>query len=138
MARTLIVDDEKSIRRTLGEFLRAAGHEVVEAEDADVARQRLAEAEFDVVVTDIILPRMSGVGLLQHIHATAPYVQVVMMTGEPTVETAATSLRTGSNSNGWWCSARRSWPPVRRAIGRWWKPRATRSSRSRPPESSRR
>ena len=67
MARILIVDDEKSIRRTLGEFLRAAGYEVIEAEDADVALQRLREAEFDVVVTDIILPRVTGVELLRRI-----------------------------------------------------------------------
>jgi PAS domain S-box-containing protein len=97
MARILIVDDEQSIRRTLGEFLRADGHEVVEAEDADTAFQRLKETEFDVVVTDIVLPRVTGVDLLRHIHATAPYVQVVMMTGEPTVETASESLRAGAS-----------------------------------------
>ena len=96
MPRILIVDDERSIRRTLGEFLRAEGYEVVEAEDAEVALRRLSEAEFDVVVTDIILPRVTGVELLRSIHATDPHVQVVMMTGEPTVETASESLRAGA------------------------------------------
>lgn len=96
MSRILIVDDERSIRRTLGEFLRAEGYDVVEAEDADVALRRLSEAAFDVVVTDIILPRVTGVELLRSIHATDPHVQVVMMTGEPTVETASESLRAGA------------------------------------------
>jgi PAS domain S-box-containing protein len=96
MARILIVDDEKSIRRTLGQFLRDDGHEAIEAEDADAALQCLQEAEFDVVVTDIILPRLTGVELLRRIHATAPHVQVIMMTGEPTVETASDSLRAGA------------------------------------------
>ncbi len=96
MAQVLIVDDEKSIRRTLGEFLREAGYAVVEAEDADAAQQRLAEATFDVVVTDIILPRISGVELLRRIQDTSPDVQVVMMTGEPTVETATEALRAGA------------------------------------------
>jgi len=96
MARILIVDDEKSIRRTLGEFLRDAGYEVVEAEDADAALEKLRAAAFDVVVTDIILPRVSGVELLRLIQGTAPDVQVVMMTGEPTVETAAEALRLGA------------------------------------------
>ncbi|HEY9173591.1 MAG TPA: response regulator [Verrucomicrobiae bacterium] len=96
MARILIVDDEKSIRRTLGEFLRAEGYEVFEAEDADAAQQRLREAEFDVVVSDIILPRVTGVELLRRIHASSPHVQVVMMTGEPTVETATEALRAGA------------------------------------------
>src|SRR5208283_192044 len=96
MASILIVDDEKSIRRTLGQFLRDDGHEVIEAQDADMALQRLTETEFAVVVTDIILPRMTGVELLRRIRATSPYVQVVMMTGEPTVETASESLRAGA------------------------------------------
>ncbi len=96
MSKILIVDDEKSIRRTLGEFLRADGHEVVEAPDADTALQCLKAAEFDVVVTDIVLPRLTGVELLRRIRATAPDVPVVMMTGDPTVETASESLRLGA------------------------------------------
>ncbi len=96
MAKILIVDDEKSIRHTLGEFLRADGHEVIEAEDAEAALERLREAELDVVVSDIIMPRVTGVELLRRIHAAAPRVQVVMMTGEPTVETATESIRAGA------------------------------------------
>ena len=96
MPRILIVDDEKSIRRTLAEFLRADGYEVVEAEEADAALLLLDEGAVDVVVTDIILPRVTGVELLRRIHARAPDVQVVMMTGEPTVETASESLRAGA------------------------------------------
>ena len=96
MARILIVDDERSMRRTLGQFLREAGYEAIEAEDADTAFKALQEGEFDVVVTGIILPRVTGVELLRRIHATAPYVQVVMMTGEPTIETASESLREGA------------------------------------------
>jgi signal transduction histidine kinase/DNA-binding response OmpR family regulator len=96
MARILIVDDEKSIRRTLSEFLRADGHEVGEAENAEVALQLLRERPFDLVVTDIILPRVSGVELLRSIRAAVPDILVVMMTGEPTVETASESLRAGA------------------------------------------
>ena len=96
MSRVLIVDDEKSIRRTLGEFLRQEGYVVEEAEDAETAQRHLENAVFDVVVTDIVLPRVSGVELLHRIHGSAPDVQVVMMTGEPTVETATESLRAGA------------------------------------------
>ena len=96
MNRILIVDDEKNIRRTLSEFLRGAGYEAAEAEDADVALRLLSESAYDVVVSDIILPRVTGVELLRRIHEISPYVQVVMMTGEPTVETAAESLRAGA------------------------------------------
>lgn len=96
MSKILIVDDEKSIRRTLGEFLREAGYAVVEAENAEVALGWLSEAAFDVVVSDIILPRINGVELLRRIQEVSPLVQVVMMTGEPTVETATESLRAGA------------------------------------------
>jgi len=96
MAKIMIVDDEKGIRRTLSEFLRLDGHEVVEAEDADIAMRLLQDHQLDVVVTDIILPRVTGVELLRRIHEQAPQIQVIMMTGEPTVETASEALRIGA------------------------------------------
>ena len=96
MNRILVVDDEKSIRITLREFLRTDGYEVEMAEDADEAVSLLGQTGFDVVVTDIILPKVTGVDLLKTIRQTDPHVQVVMMTGEPTVETASESLRAGA------------------------------------------
>jgi len=96
MTKVLVVDDEKSIRVTLREFLSKEGYDVETAEDAQVAKEALAKGGFDVVVTDIILPRVTGVELLQTIRAAAPHVQVIMMTGEPTVDTATESLRAGA------------------------------------------
>jgi PAS domain S-box-containing protein len=96
MSKILIVDDEKSIRWTLAEFLRKTGYEVAEAEDVDAAMGLLRGGGFDVVVTDVILPRVTGVELLRMIHNTSPEVLVVMMTGEPTVETAAEAVRLGA------------------------------------------
>jgi len=97
MASVLIVDDEKSIRTTLGEFLRMDGHEVQTVEDAEAALALMAQCAFDVVVTDIILPRVSGVTLLQRITQNSPDVQVIMMTGEPTVDTAVEAVRAGAH-----------------------------------------
>jgi signal transduction histidine kinase/DNA-binding response OmpR family regulator len=96
MARVLIVDDEKSIRNTVSEFLRLGGHEVQAAEDADAAGALMQAQVFDVVVTDIILPRVSGVTLLQRIKERTPDTQVIMMTGEPTVDTAVEAVRAGA------------------------------------------
>ena len=97
MTRVLIVDDEKCIRLTLREFLREAGYQVGIAEDAAAAQQLLQSGEFDVVVSDIILPRVTGVELLKSIRLAAPDVQVIMMTGEPTVETATEAVRAGAS-----------------------------------------
>jgi len=96
MAKVLIVDDERSIRATLAEFVREDGHEVRTAESAAEALQLVEADPPDVVVTDIILPRMSGVELLGRIHERLPDVQVIMITGEPTVETAAEAVRQGA------------------------------------------
>jgi putative two-component system response regulator len=96
MARVMVVDDEKSIRRTLSEFLRRDGFEVSTAENADEALRLLSANGPDVVITDIILPRVSGVALLKEIRSISPDVQVLMMTGEPTVETASEAVRSGA------------------------------------------
>jgi len=96
MTNVLIVDDEKSIRVSLRAFLTADGHKVEVAADAKEALRLLGEQDFDVVVSDIVLPRINGIELLQSIRTAAPFAQVIMMTGEPTVDTAADALRSGA------------------------------------------
>ncbi|MFA5191270.1 MAG: hybrid sensor histidine kinase/response regulator [Verrucomicrobiia bacterium] len=96
MTRVLVVDDEKSVRITLREFLQDAGYQVTVAEDVTAARQLFQSGVFDVVISDIAMPRISGVELLQEIRKGSPRVQVIMMTGQPTVETAAATVRAGA------------------------------------------
>ncbi len=96
MARILVVDDEESIRETLGIFLRKAGYEVELAEHVPAAQQWLKDGAFDVVVTDIIMPRLTGVELLEMIRQQWPRVKVILMTGQPTMETAAATVRVGA------------------------------------------
>ena len=96
MATVLIVDDEKSIRVTLREFLVNDGYEVRVASDADEAFQLIGAHKFDVVISDIVLPAVSGIDLLKAIRGRAPFAQVIMMTGEPTVDSAAEALRAGA------------------------------------------
>ncbi len=96
MARVLVVDDEKNVRITFQAFLRNEGYEVDVAEDVGVAQQLLGEKVYDVVISDIIMPDMSGVDLLHLIRRTSPGTQVIMMTGGPSVETASEALRYGA------------------------------------------
>jgi len=97
MSKILIVDDEKGIRVPLRAFLLEKGYEVEIAEDATQAQAMLLNGVWDVVVTDIVLPGISGVELLKTIRAAAPDVQMIMMTGEPTAETAAEAVRAGAS-----------------------------------------
>ncbi len=96
MGKVLIVDDEKSIRNTLSEFLRREGYQVDAVEDAVKALAILDQEIFDVVVTDIIMPCMSGVELLEQVRKNIPDIQVILMTGEPTVETAVKAVHAGA------------------------------------------
>ena len=97
IGRILIVDDEKSIRNTLSEFLKNEGFEASSASDAVIACSMITEADYDVVVTDIIMPRISGMDLLSTIRKTSKSLQVIIMTGEPSVDTAIRAVQQGAN-----------------------------------------
>lgn len=96
MATVLVVDDEKSIRTTFLTFLQRAGYEVDIASEAEHALRLLDEKAFDVVLSDILMPGLSGVELLANIRSIAPDIPVIMMTGNPTLETASYSVREGA------------------------------------------
>lgn len=96
MTAVLVVDDERSIRATFKAFLTGKGYQVETAENAEEALRKVEDGGFDIVVSDIILPRMNGVELLQGIHRSSPNTQVIMITGEPTVDSAAATVRAGA------------------------------------------
>jgi PAS domain S-box-containing protein/putative nucleotidyltransferase with HDIG domain len=96
MAKVLIVDDERSIRETLAEFVKELDHEAFIAGDADEALGVVAASDPDVVVCDIVLPGVDGIGVLERVHRTHPDTQVIVITGEPTVETASDAVRQGA------------------------------------------
>lgn len=93
MAKILVVDDEKSIRVTLSLFLENQGHEVQMAGLVDEALQLMHHFKPDLVLTDIIMPHISGVELLETLRNQSPDIAVIIMTGEPTVETAIQALQ---------------------------------------------
>ena len=99
MSKILIVDDENSIRTTLKEFVSRAGYDVEIASDAREALSILETCgyNYDVVVTDIIMPKMTGMELLESIKQNNDSIQVIIMTGEPTVDTAITAVQNGAN-----------------------------------------
>ncbi len=97
MYRILIVDDEKSIRLTLREFLIKEGYSVDTASDVPEAKKHLERITFDVVITDIVMPQSSGIELIEEIRLHSDTMQLIIMTGEPTVDTAIRAVRSGAN-----------------------------------------
>ena len=95
MAHVLIVDDEKSVRVTLRAFLEEDNHEICTAGSAIEALRLMREYDFDVILSDIVLPHTNGMKLLKQIRKISADVQVIMITGEPTVETATEAIRSG-------------------------------------------
>jgi signal transduction histidine kinase len=94
MPKVLLVDDEPSIRLTMGEFLKRAGYAVLTAGDYDAAVAHAAE-DLDVAVVDINLPGKSGIQLLQELTAEK-YVPVIMITGEPNLSVLPEIVRSGA------------------------------------------
>src|SRR5215212_3844911 len=95
MPNVLLVDDEPSIRLTMGEFLKRAGYSVISAADYDSAAVHKAES-IDVAVIDINLPGKSGIQLLQKLCAAGVYVPVIMITGEPNLSVIPEIVRAGA------------------------------------------
>jgi len=92
MAKIFIVDDEKSIRKTFEAFLRNEGHNVTTSSDAEEALRQVKTSAPDMVITDIIMPKIDGMTFLRQVKDVLPDTPVVIMTGEPTVETARLSV----------------------------------------------
>jgi PAS domain S-box-containing protein len=95
-ARILVIDDEEAIRFTFERFLRAAGHLVTTAGSCREALERITETAFDVILADIILEDGTGIEILREIKAKGLTCPVIMVTGDPGVETAADSIRLGA------------------------------------------
>jgi response regulator RpfG family c-di-GMP phosphodiesterase len=94
--RVLVVDDEKVIRDMLAEFLGMEGYFVETAEDGVAAVNALERSNFDLVVSDLKMPRMGGIALLDAVGKTAPNALTVIMTGFGTVETAIDAMKRGA------------------------------------------
>jgi response regulator RpfG family c-di-GMP phosphodiesterase len=94
--RVLIVDDEKFIRDILADFLGMEGYIVRTAEDGTAALAELNNAHYDLIISDLKMPRMGGIELLDAIGTTAPNALTVIMTGFGTVETAIDAMKRGA------------------------------------------
>jgi response regulator RpfG family c-di-GMP phosphodiesterase len=94
--RVLVVDDEKFIRDILADFLGMEGYEVRTAEDGQAALQEMSKTAYDVVISDLKMPKMGGIELLDEIAKRTPNVLTVIMTGFGTVETAIDAMKRGA------------------------------------------
>lgn len=94
--RILVVDDEESVRFFLTRGLRRAGHAVDEAPDGATAIEMLSRVPYDVVLTDLVMPDVSGLDVLAAVHEMDRDAVVILMTAHGSVENAIDALRRGA------------------------------------------
>ncbi len=92
----LVVDDEEGVRMTLEDFLSALGYLVLTANDGREGLDMLSAAEVDIVITDIHMPVMTGLEMLRHASEAYPYLPIILITGQPSVDAAVQCLRHGA------------------------------------------
>ncbi|MBZ5563607.1 MAG: sigma-54 dependent transcriptional regulator [Acidobacteriia bacterium] len=96
MARLLIVDDEKSICQMLEIAFRKEGHVVETVCSGEAAKQKIESLVYDIIISDIRMPEVSGIDLLAHARSTSSSAYFILITAVPKVATAVQALNLGA------------------------------------------
>ena len=96
MAKILVIDDEKAIRRSIKEILEFEKHTIEEAEDGQMGLNMALKNNYDLVLSDIKMPKLDGVELLQKLTESNITSAIIMMSGHGTIETAVDAVKKGA------------------------------------------
>jgi two-component system response regulator PilR (NtrC family) len=96
MERILVVDDDRGMQDVLDIMLSRAGYKVATADDGAAALDIIGKKKFDLVITDLKMPRVDGIDLLKGIKETAPGTAVILLTAFASGETALAAMREGA------------------------------------------
>ncbi len=96
MATILIVDNERSVRLTLGLLLKERGHQVREAASGEEALELVRGEVFDLAITDLKMAQTTGMDVLRATKAASPHTEVIVLTGHGTIESAVEAMRLGA------------------------------------------
>jgi DNA-binding NtrC family response regulator len=95
-ATILIADDEMMSRKNLARVLEGAGHHVYEVEDGQEAIDTINKLDFDVILSDLKMPGVDGLGVLRHVRSVAPQSMFILLTGYASVDTSVEAFRLGA------------------------------------------
>ncbi len=96
-ARILIIDDDKSIRRSLTSILEEKGYAVDTARNADEALRKSKDAYYNLALIDIRLPDLEGTDLLNKLQETSPEMIKIILTGYPSLQNAIKAVNRGAD-----------------------------------------
>ncbi|MBI4169532.1 MAG: sigma-54-dependent Fis family transcriptional regulator [Acidobacteria bacterium] len=95
--KILIVDDDEGVRGILSRALGASGYQVSSVDSGEKAIASVRETPHDLVILDMVLPRVDGLAVLKDLHALRPETPVLMITGHASVETAIKAIKMGAS-----------------------------------------
>ena len=96
MPNILIIDDEKSIRKTLSEILSFEGYKIDEAGDGEEGLKRFGEKNFDLVLCDIKMPKLDGIEFLEKAREINADIPIIMISGHGNIDTAVEAVKKGA------------------------------------------
>ncbi|HEX7456955.1 MAG TPA: sigma-54 dependent transcriptional regulator [Ginsengibacter sp.] len=96
MPSILIIDDEKSIRKTLNEILSFEGYKIDEAADGEEGLKKFKEKNFDIVLCDIKMPKLDGIEFLEKAREINDEVPIIIISGHGNIETAVEAVKKGA------------------------------------------
>ena len=94
--RVVVIDDEPLLLRSMTRLIGAAGHRVLAAQQFADIESELTPTSFDVLITDLVLPGLTGTEILAELRNRQCWQPLILLTGEPNVESATVALRLGA------------------------------------------
>lgn len=94
--RILVIDDEDIVRMSCSRALSPEGYDLKLARNGEEGLRMLSEESFDIVMTDLKMPDMDGIEVLRRVKEGWPQVEVIIVTGYQTVDTAVKSIKLGA------------------------------------------
>jgi|Deesub1362A_J573_1020465.scaffolds.fasta_scaffold00105_76 DNA-binding NtrC family response regulator len=97
MAEILVVDDDPQMRDDIAEMLRSEGYNITTASSGEEALEFIRERDFDVVLTDLMMPGISGMDVLREVMKIKPKTRVIVITAFATIESAVEAMKIGAS-----------------------------------------
>jgi DNA-binding response OmpR family regulator len=92
----MVVDDEDKVRRYLSRLLEKRGFRIFAAADGQTALDMLDQTDFDIVLLDVLMPGLDGISVLKEIKKRKPFTEVIILTGNASVNTGVQGLQLGA------------------------------------------
>jgi DNA-binding NtrC family response regulator len=96
LSQILVIDDERNNREALTLLLQSAGYDVCSAASGEEALTILQQTPFEIIITDLFLPGVSGIDILKQVKNDSPYTNVIVITGQASAETAVEAMKSGA------------------------------------------